>query len=130
MEKLRNYHPIFTENYRWEFLSNLSGQAIQDFLQVDTATSARFAIKAMQDIMANVGLIWGVTPKNSEKLIGIIKLSAISDEHMTIKLQFSDKVPEEILSRLAYFVKHQLHIPNSQIAENSDAAAQLKNFLK
>lgn len=110
MEQLRNYHPILTENYRWDFLSNLSGKALMNFLNTDINTTAQFANQAMQQIMSNQGLIWGVTLKNSSILIGLIELTDIHNQDLTLNLRFQQEVPAEILSRLRYFIFQQLNI--------------------
>lgn len=110
MEQLRNYHPILTENYRWDFLSNLSGKALMDFLNTDINTTAQFANQAMQQIMSNQGIIWGVTLKNSSSLIGLIELTDIHNQELTLNLHFQQEVPAEILSRLRYFIFQQLNI--------------------
>ena len=110
MEQLRNYHPILTENYRWDFLSNLSGKALMNFLNTDINATAQFANQAMQQIMSNQGIIWGVTLKNSSTLIGLIELTHIHTQDLTLDLRFKQKVPTEILIRLRYFIFQQLNI--------------------
>ncbi|AXX65456.1 MAG: hypothetical protein J6584_00355 [Lactobacillus sp.] len=122
MEQLQRYHPIFTENYQWEFLSNLTGKALQEFLKTDIPTSARYANQAMQQIMANKGLIWGVIPKQKTNLIGIIELQNITNKSLLLNLNFQQSVPQEILIRLRYFIKQQLNI--QKVYFNPDAKNQ------
>lgn len=111
MEQLRNYHPILTENYRWDFLSNLNGKSLIDFLNTDINATTKFANHAMQQIMSNLGIIWGVTLKNSSDLIGLIELTHIHAQDLTLNLCFKkQEVPSEILIRLHYFIFQQLNI--------------------
>ncbi|UQS82209.1 hypothetical protein MOO45_00500 [Bombilactobacillus folatiphilus] len=131
MPNLQIFHPIITAHFELNFLSYLPGQIIQTFLQTDIAQTSAFINRAMQQIMRNQAITWGVLAKKSRQLIGLITIKHFDSPQLSLTLNFKTEVPAEILTRLQQLINDQFHHQAVLVtAESTQAALSQKFFNK
>ncbi|WP_125768012.1 hypothetical protein [Lapidilactobacillus wuchangensis] len=130
MEQFEKYHPLLTEHYTLDWLTTTSLKEVHQLLPKISSSyawqnfsqSAQFLNQTMLTIMRNQQLVWGITRRSENTLVGVASLTHFTSEQVQLTLQPlpSDRhipqINQETLLYLTAFVLAELAIPKIILA--------------
>ncbi|UQS84428.1 hypothetical protein MOO46_04010 [Apilactobacillus apisilvae] len=115
MKSFEGIHPILTNNFRLDWLTEFKLQDVIDFQkksdpESDIASTGNFINAAMIDVMRKKALLWGIENKETHQFIGMGGIANISegDTAPTIYLniiEIDTTLEMEILNRIHKLAK-------------------------
>ncbi|NVY96466.1 hypothetical protein HU830_04685 [Lactobacillus sp. DCY120] len=117
MLNFRQYHQLTTPNYQLIFLSQLPAQAIQDFLQVGLTQTSQYINQAMQAIMLDERLTWGIQTMPEGNFYGLVTLVPTRPQWQ-LTISGPQPIPAEIKDRLQYLIEQQFHCSKWKLTIN------------
>ncbi|WP_283678961.1 GNAT family N-acetyltransferase [Lentilactobacillus sp. Marseille-Q4993] len=123
MSTFEKYHPVLTPHYQLDWLTQTPVKEIFALYQnehIETSLTlakpteildtVRNVNHTMQAVMSEEELTWGITDKDTNEFVGIIKIYNLKSETKTAKISFvlrhdeSDVLVYEVLKRAIKFV--------------------------
>ncbi|KRM98430.1 hypothetical protein [Loigolactobacillus rennini] len=133
--KFELYHPMMSTNYTLDWLTQTPLKQIKAALpsQSSMTATAQQINQAMQLIMHNQALIWGITHRQTKTFCGIVRLDISPDQQATLKFSYRQQTLTlaaqlEIIAYLAAFTFKQLKLQRF-VVNTANSAVGLRRQL-
>lgn len=124
MEQFEKYHPLLTDHYTLDWLTvtplktvnQTLPQLSENYHWTSFSQSAHYLNQTMLAVMRNQKLVWGITRRTNQALVGVASLTEFHQQqvHLRIALLSTDEAVDEIayetLTYLTAFVFAELNL--------------------
>lgn len=137
MKKFEHYHPMMSAHYTLDWLTQTPLKIIHAAIPTERSMTemAQVVSKAMQLVMHNQALIWGIVQRDNQQFAGVASLS-IDTVAQCAELKFiyqADRLPvagrNEISDYLAAFTFAELELPHFVITLAATDNALRQNLI-
>lgn len=120
MSKFELYHPILTPHYQLNWLTHFKAKDVNDLRQKinpheTMIETANYINREMSTVMNDKALTWGISDKQTDQFMGIVKLAPLTDHFKETLLTITNvsedntMLVSEIRTYMTEFSKNELH---------------------